>query len=300
MVDMLRSRAATNPLDIAYIYLVDGERREESLTYGELDLRARTIGAALQANHAVDQPVLLLFPHGLDYICGFVGCLNAGAIAVPSYPPRFNRTLSRLQAIITDSEARVILTMSAIRDKARLFFEQAPALREIKWIAVDELDEELAAQWSMPEIDGDSLAFLQYTSGSTSAPRGVMVSHGNLIENQRCIQRAFDQKEESVIVSWLPLYHDMGLIGGVLQPLYLGARCILLSPASFLQKPIRWLQAISRYGATTSGGPDFAYDLCVRRTTPEQREALNLSTWSVAFNGAEPIRERTLTSRAGV
>jgi acyl-CoA synthetase (AMP-forming)/AMP-acid ligase II len=143
-------------------------------------------------------------------------------------------------------------------------------------------------------------AFLQYTSGSTSQPKGVIVSHGNLMHNEQLIQQAFDQSESSVIVGWLPLYHDMGLIGNVLQTLYVGARCVLLSPAAFLQSPFMWLQAISLAKATTSGGPNFAYDLCVRKVSEEQRAQLDLSSWKVAFNGAEPIRPATLKRFAKV
>src|SRR6185295_3232330 len=151
-----------------------------------------------------------------------------------------------------------------------------------------------AEQWREPEADADTLAFLQYTSGSTAAPKGVMVSHGNLLHNEEMIRNAFNQSERSVIVGWLPLYHDMGLIGNVLQPLYVGAQCVLMSPIAFLQRPVRWLNAISRYKGTTSGGPNFAYDLCVRKTTPADRAAMDLSSWTVAFNGAEPIRAETL------
>src|SRR5262249_33606149 len=145
-----------------------------------------------------------------------------------------------------------------------------------------------------PRTDGSSLAFLQYTSGSTSTPKGVMVSHGNLLANEEMIRRAFGQSEESVIVGWLPLYHDMGLIGNVLQPLYVGAPCVLMPPLAFLQSPARWLRAVSQYRATTSGGPSFAYELCAQRVSAEVRRELDLSSWQVAFNGAEPVRADTL------
>src|SRR5262249_53036098 len=150
------------------------------------------------------------------------------------------------------------------------------------------------AGWQRQSLSGDSIALLQYTSGSTATPKGVMVSHANLLHNEALIQKAFRQSRESVIAGWLPLYHDMGMIGNVLQPIYSGARCILMSPASFLQSPARWLQVISRYHATTSGGPNFAYDLCTRKITAHEEECLDLSSWIVAFNGAEPVRAETL------
>ncbi len=169
-----------------------------------------------------------------------------------------------------------------------------PELAEAVWLAVEEVDPRLAEQWEEPAADPSTPAFLQYTSGSTALPKGVIVTHGNILHNEAMIRAAFGQSEESVIVGWLPLYHDMGLIGNVLQPLAAGATCVLMPPLAFLQRPVRWLQAIHRYRATTSGGPDFAYDLCVRKVGPEQRAGLDLSSWKVAFNGAEPVRAETL------
>src|SRR6185503_13820357 len=278
--------------------LSDGEAEEVTLTYGELEERARAIGWRLQFIGAESERVLLLFPPGLDYISAFFGCLYAGAIAVPAYPPRLNKKLDRLQAIIADAGVSVILTTSSVCQKAQPLFAQSDQLKGVRWLAVEEIDLDLAFYWKEPEIGADSLAFIQYTSGSTSIPKGVMVTHGNLLHNEAMIKDAFRQSEQSIIVGWLPLYHDMGLIGNVLQPLYLGARCILMSPVAFLQRPYRWLSAISRYRATTSGGPNFAYELCLRKISPEQRASLDLSSWEVAFNGAEPIRAATQESFA--
>ena len=164
----------------------------------------------------------------------------------------------------------------------------------MRWITVDDLDPDSAETWTKPGIDADTLAFLQYTSGSTQAPRGVMVSHGNLLHNSALIHRAFGYDADTRGMVWLPPYHDMGLIGGLLQPIYGGFPALLMSPVAFIQRPIRWLQAISRFRATASGGPNFAYDLCVQRTTPEQRAELDLSSWKLAFNGSEPVRHDTL------
>jgi amino acid adenylation domain-containing protein len=294
LVEVLRRRALRQPERLAYTFLLDGESDELTLSYAELDARARAIAASLQSRGAAGERVLLLFPAGLDYVAAFFGCLYAGAVAVPLYPPRPNVTLKKLQSVTADSRATIGLTVSSVMSRIEPLLEQSTELKSLRWVVTDRLDEDSAASWLQPSVGLDTLAFLQYTSGSTSQPKGVMVSHGNLLHNERMIQRAFEQTEHSIVVGWLPLYHDMGLIGTVLQPLYVGAHCVLMSPVSFLQSPFRWLQTVSRYKATTSGGPNFAYDLCARKVTPEQRATLDLSSWSVAFNGAEPIREETL------
>ncbi len=294
LVELLRGRLPELVNRTAYTFLVDGETEEISLTYGELDTRSRAIAARLQQLGVYGERVLLLYPPDLEYIAAFFGCLYAGAVAVPVFAPRANRSLSRLQTIAADAEAKVLLTTSAVLSRIEPFLAQVSEFKSMHRLATDNIDEETAAEWKQPYIDGDTLAFIQYTSGSTASPKGVMVSHANILHNERMIQTAFRQTEQSVILSWLPLYHDMGLIGGVLQPLYVGARCILMSPVSFLQKPLRWLQAISRYRATTSGGPNFAYDMCVQKIDPARRTELDLSSWSVAFNGSEPVRAETL------
>ena len=291
--ELLRVRAESQAEKNAYTFLIDGEMEEACLSYAELDQHARAIGALLQSLNAKHQPVLLLYPPGLDYIAAFFGCLYAGAIAVPVYPPTSRRSLPRLAAIVKDARPRVALTTSQIlidlEQTSRL-----PELKTLKWVTTDNLDRDLGRQWQDPDVTGESLAFLQYTSGSTAAPKGVMLSHNNLLQNERMIRMAFVQSEESIILGWLPLYHDMGLIGNVLQSMYCGARCILMSPLSFLQRPARWLEAISCYQATTSGGPNFAYDLCVRKIGLQERANLDLRSWTVAFNGAEPIRQSTI------
>lgn len=294
LIDLLRRRAADQPSRQAFTFLEDGESEVATLTFGQLDLRSRSIAALLESVRARDERVLLLYPPGLDYVCSFLGCLYERAVAVPVPPPRFTRTLDRLAIIASDSGARVVLTTRSLLTKARGFWDKAPVLRSLIWLATDDIDAQQANDWHVPSVNRNTIAFLQYTSGSTTTPRGVMVTHGNLLHNERLIQEAFSQSEHSVILSWLPLYHDMGLIGGVLQPLYLGARCILMSPLAFLQRPIRWLRAISKYRVTTSGGPDSAYDLCTHKAAREDCSTLDLSSWTVAFNGSEPIREDTI------
>jgi amino acid adenylation domain-containing protein len=294
MIAILRNKALHQGNRLAYTFLADGEEEKIDLTYGDLDRWSRMIGASLQLAGAAGERVLLLYPHGLEFIAAFLGCLYAGAIAVPAYPPRLNRSQLRLQNIIDDTQAAVALTSEAVLARVRRVFSETLHTKNLKWLATDEIASGLEEKWREPAINGDTLAMIQYTSGSTSAPKGVMVSHNNLLDNQRMIRKAFRQTEESIIVGWLPLYHDMGLIGNVLQPLFLGARCVLMSPTAFLQKPSRWLRAISDYRATTSGGPNFAYELCARKITPDERARLDLSCWTTAFNGAEPIFHETM------
>jgi acyl-CoA synthetase (AMP-forming)/AMP-acid ligase II len=309
LVGLLRWRASHQPDRRAYSFLTDGETTVVALTYAQLDQRARAIAAWLQSQDASGTRVLLLYPPGLDYIAAFFGCLYAGVIAVPAYPPRLNRSLARIQAIVADAQATSALTTSALLPRIAATFDHTPDLQALRWLATDsfsagsagelaqrdaDTSDSLADAWQEPALSGETLAFLQYTSGSTGTPKGVMVSHGNLLGNLEVIRRCYEHTSDSVGVIWLPPYHDMGLIGGILQPLYAGFPVVLMSPTAFLQRPIRWLRAVSRYHATTSGGPNFAYDLCARKITPEQRATLDLSSWDVAFNGAEPIRPETL------
>ncbi len=294
LIELLRERARQQPAQLGYKFLLDGEEESVSLSYGELDRSARRIGAYLQSIGATGERVLLLYPSGLDYIAAFFGCLYAGAIAVPAYPPRANRNLSRLQAITADAQAKFALTVAPIISKLEPLLSESPHLRALTWLTIDDIPLALEDDWCEPATTGESLAFLQYTSGSTGTPKGVMLSHRNLLHNSKLLASAFEYDVTSHVVSWLPIYHDMGLIGGILQPLHGGFASTLMSPGAFLQRPFLWLQAISRHRATLSGAPNFAYDLCVKRITAEQRALLDLSSWRVAFSGAEPVRKETL------
>jgi acyl-CoA synthetase (AMP-forming)/AMP-acid ligase II len=293
-VDLLRFRIQNQPDQTAYIFLDRGETEANTLTFGQLDERARGIAAQLQQLDATGERALLLYPPGLEFIVAFLGCLYAGTIAVPAYPPRNNQNSIRLQAIATDAEAAIILTTSSLMSSIERWLAEESQLTTLRWLTTDAIIHDNSLTWRQPLISNHSLAFLQYTSGSTGMPKGVMVSHGNLMHNSALIHHCFADTAHSRGVSWLPPYHDMGLIGGILQPLYVGASTVLMSPVDFLQKPIRWLQAISHYRATTSGGPNFAYDLCVSKIKPEQLETLDLSSWEVAFTGAEPVRAETI------
>ncbi len=264
--------------------------------YADLDRKARAIAARLQASHAglVGQRVLLLYPPGLDFLAAFFGCLYAGAVAVPAYYPRSDRAIPRLRGIVADSSPSAVLTVGSQLAELDRWFTAIPELASSARWASDEVPETEADLWRDPEPTSASVAFLQYTSGSTAAAKGVVVSHGNLLSNSAVIQRSFGSSRGSRGVSWLPLHHDMGLIGGALQAIYCGGSTTLFSPVAFLQRPVRWLELISRTGASISGGPNFAYDLCARRVTAEQKARLDLSRWTVAFNGAEPIRNDTI------
>ena len=287
---LLADRAQAHPSREAF-RLLDGDA-ETVLSYGELDRRARAVAARLGLR-ARGERALLLYPPGLDFIAAFFGCLYAGAVAVPIFPPRRNRGLERLLVIASDARPRWLLSAPSLAQRLEEWMQATPEVADAELVITTARSGD-PCEGGPVDLEEDSLAFLQYTSGSTSDPKGVRVTHGNLMANEEAIRRAFGQDAESVVVSWLPVYHDMGLIGGVLQPLYVGARCVLLPPLSFLQRPLSWLRAIDRFRGTTSGGPDFAYSLCCDRISQEERRGLDLSSWRVAFNGSEPVRAATL------
>ena len=292
---LLITRAAQQPGRIAYTFLA-GDGDEEQLTYAELDSRARAIGCRLTELGARDKRVALLYPPGIDYITALFGCLYAGAIAVPACPPgtpRPDRSLTRASGILRDSAPACMLTTSLLGGSLPSLLE-CPTLPHTRVLATDHMRGADARTWEPWPADPDSVALLQYTSGTTAAPKGVVLTHRNLIDNSKLIYRFFGHSDDSRGVLWLPPYNDMGLIGGIIQPLYGGFPTTLMRPEDFMRRPVRWLQEISRTSATTSGGPNFAYDLCVQKTTAEEREQLDLSSWQVAFNGAEPVRAQTM------
>jgi len=295
LIDLLRYRALHQPNQTGFTFLPDGETEVASLTYQELDRQARAIAAQLQLLEATGSRALLLYPFSatLEFIAALFGCFYAGVVAVPTHAPRPNQS-SRLQGFVVDAQVTLVLTTTSAITNVDPGNTQNRQLAALRWLATDNITSSLAESWQEPMVSSDTLAYLQYTSGSTGMPKGVMVSHGNTLHNSAMIYQFFGHTSNSRGVIWLPLYHDMGLIGGVLQPIYGGFSVILIPPGALLQKPVRWLQAISRYQATTSGGPNFAYEVACQRITPEQRANLDLSSWEVAFNGAEPIRAETL------
>jgi acyl-CoA synthetase (AMP-forming)/AMP-acid ligase II len=296
LVELLQHRASATPDALAYGFL-GSKLDEQHCTYGELHQRALAVASRLRDVVQADDRVLVCHLPGLDYVAAFFGCLYAGAIAVPVYPPQYIKSFDRIRSIIEDARPRAALTSSAILQKlgAHVSATGAAAGTALEWIVTEDLG--AADGHGQPaRRQPGSIAFLQYTSGSTAEPKGVRLSHGNLLDNLQAIQRNFHSHPRSVGCIWLPPYHDMGLIGGILQPLYAGFPVYLMSPIAFVLRPIRWLEAITRFGGTISGGPNFAYDLCVARIKPEEMAHLDLRSWEVAFCGAEPVRAATLAA----
>ncbi len=291
LIELLERRAGEAPAAAGYTFLTGTEAPPERLTWARLELRARAIAVRLREVAEPGDRALLLYPPGTEYIAAFFGCLYAGVVAVPVYPPRLGRPMGRLLAILGNAGASTALTTASLLASLE---GAVPGTDRVRWLATDALEDAAAASWREPGVGPDDLAFLQYTSGSTAEPKGVMLTHANLLSNLEVIRRAFGVTPEDRGVIWLPPYHDMGLIGGILEPLYAGFSVVLFPPMGFLQKPLRWLEAVSAFRATVSGGPNFAYDLCVRKVGPEHRAGLDLSSWAVAFNGAEPVRAGTL------
>ncbi len=291
--EILSLRAEEQPHDVAYVFIDELSLAPATLTYGELDNLARQIANSLHEQCQPGDRVLLQFPSCLDFIAALFGCFYAGITAVPAYPPA-QRHIHRLQSIISDSSPVLALTTAAVASKIRNESATMPELAGIPLLTVDTMAENVQGDRHRHEVYGDAVAFLQYTSGTTGSPKGVMITHTNLIENQRMIKSAFGHNRDTIVAGWLPLFHDMGLVGNVLQPLYLGVKCILMSPSSFIQRPVRWLKMISDYRATSSGGPDFAFRYCVRNIRPKQMSGIDLSCWKVAFSGSEMVRAETL------
>jgi acyl-CoA synthetase (AMP-forming)/AMP-acid ligase II/thioesterase domain-containing protein/acyl carrier protein len=292
LVDISRWRAEKQGNDLAFTHLIDGESEEVHLSYGELDRRARAVAAELQRRGLAGHRILLVINPGIEYVVAVFGCFYARAVAVPVYPPdpsRAEQTLPRLHAVVQDAEASLVLTSENVMHGTRGPLHQAYGVRTLQ---VESIPEALAPEWSPDFGDSSELALLQYTSGTTDTPKGVMLTHGNLMHNFRALHRL--DTAEVVGVCWLPPYHDMGLVGGVLLPVYSGRRNVLMSPVAFIQRPARWLHAISRYRGTTSGSPDFGYALCVRKMGPEDCKGLDLDCWVVAVSGAEPVRAETM------
>ncbi len=297
VVDVIRRNVSERGADVSYEFLADAGGVDTELSMLEIDRRARAIAVSLLERAKPGARVMLLYPPGEHFVVGFVATLYAGMVAVPVYPPdpmRVTRTLPRLRAVVRSSRAEIVLSDSLVQAFTQELFDQAPELARLPWVVTEEAMLEGADHWRRPALTADSIALLQYTSGSTGTPRGVVVTHRNLLSNGSAIARNFGLSTDDRIVSWLPFYHDMGLLGGVLQPMLSGMSNVLMSPLEFMRRPLRWLEAIASRGATVSGGPNFAFDLCVNKSTPAERENLDLSSWRVAFCGAEPVRHRTL------
>ena len=290
---ILEGQAARRPDDLAFVFLDRRGRTVDQRTYAALDEGARRVAASLGERDLAGSPVLLNFPPGLDFVDAIFGCFYAGCIAVPAPYAIAKRSGERVESICRDCEPVAMLTHSRFDSEARARGELSPAVERIAPIHVDALPP-APPSVSLRVSSAASIALLQYTSGSTSSPKGVMLSHENLLANSEMIRDMFGQGPEVRGVGWLPLFHDMGLIGHVLQPVFNGGLSVLMSPLTFLQRPLTWLEAIAHWKATASGGPTYGFELCTSRISDEQAAALDLSSWRVAYCGSEPIRAETM------
>ncbi len=293
--ELVRHWAEHCPEKVAYTFLAEDKRERRSVTYGELGERTRSLAARLQAQVRPGERVLLLYPPGLGFIEGLFSCMLAGMVAVPAYPPRTGSSQhnQRIEGIVEDCLPAAVLTTQSLLETRDMLVNAVPSLATLPFVPTTPITSDVHA-WRPSAIGRDDLAFLQYTSGSTEAPKGVMVSHGALMENLTMIRVTMPQRGDSVLVGWLPVFHDMGLVGLINYTMFLGARCVLMAPEQFLRKPISWLEAVTQYGGTLTGAPNFAFDLCLRKSTPAQRAELDLSSVEVLFNGAEPVRAQTI------
>jgi acyl-CoA synthetase (AMP-forming)/AMP-acid ligase II len=288
---VLRFRSDSHGDRRAFLYLPDGESEGPSLTYGELDHRAQRIAAGLLSRCKKGDRALLLFSDALEFITSFFGCLYAGVIAVPLPVPNWKRPSSRISCCVKDSQPKILLTSTNLLEKLKQ--HPLPALSDLPAQNTETLSSTVE-KWKPPELYENDLAYLQYTSGSTTTPKGVMVSHGNLLHNSSLIELMENNNSESINGSWLPFFHDMGLLEGILQPVYAGFHSVLMPPVAFLKRPIRWFQMISRFRVTSSGGPNSAFDLCLRQINHHQMEGIDLSCWRVCYNGSEPVQKQTI------
>jgi phthiocerol/phenolphthiocerol synthesis type-I polyketide synthase C len=295
-LDLVRQRAETYRHKTAFDYCrysPDGEEHSQ-LTFGELDIRARATASVLQQMGAAGERALVLCPSGLDFIVAFFGCIYAGVVPVPVHPPARTRVIGRVASIVHDTQARFTVTTAETQAQFQSAIDGMADGPAMQWCAVDEIAAS-ADEWVAPAIAPDTTAMLQYTSGSTGSPKGVVVTHRNLLSNVEAIRTAWgDGNDRAKGVFWLPLHHDMGLIGGVFASMYVGATSYFMPPESFIERPMRWLEAIAKHGGTITAAPNFAYQLTIDHSSPEERAALNLSTMTTAMCGAEPIRAGTL------
>lgn len=297
LVDLLIQRAEVGPFG-SFTFLKDGINEQGTFTYARLDYMARAVAVTLLNSETRPQQgdrIMLLYPPGVEFLVGFFGCLYAGLVPIPAPPPdvaRLKRTLPRLLAILDDADSQLILTTEAIRQNGRM--ADASEGRDIEWLTHETIDPAGGADWIAPNVGPADLAYLQYTSGSTGSPKGVMLTHGNVMHNLELLRKGFVYSRESVSVTWMPYFHDYGLVDGLLEPLYVGIPSYIMSPLTFIKRPLRWLEAIHQYRGTHTQAPNFAYELCLEKIKPEQRDALDLSSLKSASNGAEPVRSSTL------
>lgn len=302
LMDMCLNRAETEPARRTFVFLEDGLTESDSLTLAQLDRRAKAIATRLSKFAPAGSRALLAYPPGLEFLSAFVGCLYAGVIAVPIAPIERGQVGSRaqhLRSLVDSATPELLLSRSSAMDGISETIAALGLLSRVTLVPTDETDLDLAGAWSRPDTEPDDVAYLQYSSGSTGAPKGIVLTHRNVLSNLALIHENGARGEEDgqpgpPVVLWLPMFHDMGLVNGLLQPLFAGYDATLMPPLTFIQRPVTWLQTISRLGRALSVAPNFAFDLCVRRVSPAQRKRLDLSNWELAAVGAEPVRAQTL------
>jgi len=294
ITDILRERARLTPDLIAYQFLKDGEDDVETVTYLELDQAANLIAQRLREFNVQGERALMLFHPGMEFIKSLYGCFYAGIVAIPAYPPRKNRSIDRIKSMVFDSGAVIVLSVNDIYQSSERSFSDIEDLKQMRWLLVDKLiDDKFHSDDAVFLPQPTDIALLQYTSGSTGEPKGVMVTHQNILRNAEFIRTSFNLTPKSISVTWLPSFHDMGLIDGVLDPVYNGYTGVIMPPVAFIQKPVRWLKAITKYKGTHGGAPNFAYDLCIHNVSEEEKQGIDLSTMNTMYCGAEPIRKKT-------
>ena len=299
LIDVLKNRAQHSPDDLLYAFLDNSETISQTLSYRELDQRARAIAANLQQTSDQGDRVLLVYPAGIEFICAFFACLYAGLIAVPVYPPAGQKTWPRFLKIIEDCQANIVCVSDSFNTTiTERFGKQAnsPSEHQHKHLSIintEQISDITHTDFCAPPLSSKQIAYLQYNSGTTADPKGVVITHHNLMSNLAFSESAFETSSKSSLVGWLPFYHDMGLVANILQGLYSGFPSYLMPASAFMRRPLRWLQAIARFGAAHSGGPNFAYDLCVQRIDDNDINELDLSSWHCAFSGAERVRAAT-------
>jgi acyl-CoA synthetase (AMP-forming)/AMP-acid ligase II len=295
ILDALDTHTQITPERPAFRFLGDGTKESAVWSYGDLSNRTNAIAALLASHAKPGDRALLLYPPGLDFIAAFLGCLRAGVVAVPLYAPHPRRPDERLTTVAQDCAPKLVLSDAATLIRIAQALDREPALDGVSRLATDALTASHSVGF---QPRSNQLAFIQYSSGSTSAPNGICITHANLMTNEAMIQDAMRIGQDSVVISWLPTHHDMGLIGDTLQPIFSGCVGVKMPAAAFLQHPRRWLDAVTKYRGTITGGPNFAFDLCVQRISDEERRSLDLGSLRVAYCGSEPVRPRTLQAFA--
>jgi acyl-CoA synthetase (AMP-forming)/AMP-acid ligase II len=294
-VEILQWRAAETPDRLSHLLLGASEAENQSLTYGQMNSAVREMAAHLQSVAEPGERALLVYPTSLEFIVAMYACLYAGVVPIPTNPPGMNRSAQRLEAIARDARARLVLTTPEYQAAFLAEAAQFPDFAALKWVTREAVQAGGGHSLQIPNITPESLAFMQYTSGSTNIPKGVLISYRNISYNAYAIRetRKYELNDEAVILNWAPLFHDMGLLVSVFQTVIDRSPGILMSPIMFMQNPVSWLRGIQKYKATASGAPNFAYELCIHKIPVEKCEGLDLSSWKLAYNSAEPVRAET-------